>query len=215
MLYRDHIGQLGVVSESGQKLFVDGVEYLILGSEILLSGVKVADIEDFSFTLNGLRYNYVDGYIKSSDPDIKVDGYYISIEGFAIYQDSFTIDGRSYSISLFNNNKYELNKDKLVLTQSTNYTDTFRLYDSFLLAITNRYTDGLEASEESLEFRLNITENIGWLKSSSDVGSENLELSTYLNAESTTKYYKDVKTAYLDLLLQKLVAICQSWLAKI
>lgn len=199
MLYRDHIGYLGIAGESGQKLFIDGTEYLILGTELLLGGIKVADIDNYSFNLHGLNYIYVDGYVKSDDPDIYVNGHYIASEGFEIYQDAFIIDGHSYSLAVFNDNKYEVNKDKLVLSMNKNYTDTFRLYDSFLLGVTNDYADAVEASEESLAFRMNVTPNVGWLTSDIDSdGSVNVELSKYLGIDETTKYKRDSKTAYLD-----------------
>ena len=189
-LYRDYIGELGIVTESGRTLTIDGEVYTIVGSEVLKGGVKVSDIEDYSFVIAGLTYHYIDGVSKE---------YYLATESYDIYQDSFKIGAQTYNISSFDaSKKYVVNKDTLKLIESNNYTTTYELYDKYLVGVDTNFTDRVEAEEASVFFRINTISNVGWNKASSDEGATNIEVSNFLGVSEETKYYKDKKVAYLD-----------------
>lgn len=189
-LYKDTIATLGIINEEGRTLTIGNNVYTIVGSEILSGGVKVSEIVDYSFSLFGLTYHYVDGVSEE---------YYLASESYDVYQDSFKIGNQTYNISSFGADKtFTVNSDILKLIESQNYTTTYKLYDYFLIGVDEEFTDRVEAEEASVMFRIDTISKVGWKKSTSDAGSENEELSNYLGVANTTKYYKDKKVAYLD-----------------
>jgi len=197
ILYKESFARFGVTSDSGVELKIGDVTYLIVGSDIKLDGNTVTSITDYTFILEGMTYNY----IVDADED-----YYYAYDTYKVYQDSFRINGITYSFTQTGNMSVGDARDVVTIKSNTRYTNTYTLYDKYLKGLTVLYTDsasgvagGLSAGEEIIIFTTFITDNVAWNQAESDEdGYVDEELSEYLNYSLNTKYHQDKKTAYLD-----------------
>ena len=212
-LTRYHIGTLGPRDDNGvQILTLKGIEYELIttvteseddnGNKVRNTTttlhvlgesepVTEYDTDNATFTLDGLTYIYVE--------DPSGEKYYRAIETYNVYQDEFKINGTTYSISstFGAGNTYTLDGDTLILARESKYSDTYKMYDRYLIGNMKEYTNS--PAVESLAFRYNMTLNNGWNESVEDIeGAINEEVSAYLNKALDTKYKKHSKTAYLD-----------------
>ena len=198
LLYREHIGEFGVDTGAGIEFHLNGVTYLIVGTDIKFEGATIAVIDSLTnaFTLDDIEYNYI--------VDANKD-YYYGVESYPITQNHFKINGITYTFAGPGSVNVS-GQDIVTVKANKHYTNTYTLYDKYLKGIEDTFRDSasgevtsLTISNEMIMFSEYITSNVGWNIADSDTtGTTNEELSGYLNYNVETKYFKDKKVAYLD-----------------
>lgn len=198
VIYEEHYGILGNATPGGIEIAIDGVNHLMVGTDIKFESnvVSTLDPDTNVFRLGDITYRYIE--------DANT-GYYYGYKKYLITQDYFKINGTTYTFSGPGSIDITGN-DTVIVKANANYDNTYTQYDKYLKGLVTTYRDSVTGAANSLTvtnemviFTTYVTSNVAWLKADRDVsGHVDGELSAYLNVDPNTLYYQDSKKAYLD-----------------